>query len=116
MCYCMRMSDKSVENLLNERSALLAEIGSLSHMLHGSWIQRYSVCSRKDCKCHSGERHGPRHYLVVNEDGRQRQKYVPNAQVDAAQAGIADYHRLGEIVDRITRINLALMKEGAYVD
>jgi len=110
------MSNKTVENLLDERAALLAEIGSLSHMLHGSWIQRYSLCSRKDCKCRSGERHGPRHYLVVNEDGRQRQKYVPNSQVEAAQAGIAEHRRLGEIVDRITRINLALMREGAYAD
>ena len=110
------MSNKTVENLLDERAALLAEIGSLSHMLHGSWIQRYSLCSRKDCKCRSGERHGPRHYLVVNEGGRQRQKYVPNSQVEAAQAGIAEHRRLGEIVDRITRINLALMREGAYAD
>jgi len=108
------MSNKTVEKLLAERSALLAELATLSHILHGSWVQRYSVCSRKDCKCRHGERHGPRHYLVVNEEGRQRQKYVPNAQVSAAQAGLAEHSRLDGIADRITRINLALMKEGAY--
>jgi len=110
------MSNKTVEKLLAERSALLAELATLSHMLHGSWVQRYSVCSRKDCKCRHGDRHGPRHYLVVNEEGRQRQKYVPNAQVSAAQAGLEEHSRLDVIADRITRINLALMKEGAYED
>jgi len=110
------MSNKTVEKLSDERAALLIELGTLSHLLHGSWVQRYSLCSRKDCKCHRGERHGPRHYLVVNKDGRQRQKYVPNSQVAAAQAGLTEYCRLNEIVDQITQINLALMKEGVYED
>lgn len=39
---------------------------------------------------------------------------MPNAQAAAAQAGLAEHCRLDEIADRITRINLALMKEGAY--
>lgn len=110
------MSIKIVKKLLNERALLLAELGKLPHMLHGSWVERFSVCSRVGCRCHSGDRHGPRHYLVVREKGRQRQKYIPNAQVDAAQAGLAEYRRVREIVDRITHINLALMKEDAYED
>ena len=110
------MSNKTVRNFLKERALLLAELGKLPHMLHGSWVERFSVCSRADCRCHSGERHGPRHYLVVREKGRQRQKYIPNAQVAAAQTGLAEYHRAREIVDRITHINLALMKENAYED
>ena len=108
------MSNKTIKELLDERGRLLAELGSLSHMLHGSWVERFSVCSRPGCRCHSGDRHGPRHYLVVREEGRQRQKYVPNSQVAAAQTGLAEYRRVREIVDRITQINLALMKAEAY--
>ncbi len=110
------MSNKTLKKLLDERVRLLAELGSLPRMLHGSWVERFSVCSRVGCRCHSGHRHGPRHYLVVREGGRQRQKYVPNSQVDAAQAGLAEYRRVREIVDRITQINLTLMKEDAYED
>ncbi len=112
--YCM--SNKTLKKLLNERARLLGEMGTLSRMLHGSWVERFSVCSRPGCRCHSGDRHGPRHYLVVREDGRQRQKYIPNSQVPAAQAGLAEYRRVLEIIDRITHINLKLMKEGAYED
>lgn len=108
------MSNVNLKKLLDERTRLLAELAGLPRMLHGSWVERFSVCSRAGCRCHQGERHGPRHYLVVREGGRQRQKYIPNAQVAEAQAGLADYHRAREIVDRITQINLILMKEGAY--
>jgi len=114
--YISGMSNKTPKKLLDERTRLLAELGSLSHMLHGSWVERFSVCSRPGCRCHSGDRHGPRHYLVVHEGGQQRQKYVPNSQVDAAQAGLVEYRRVREIVDRITHINMALMKENAYED
>ena len=110
------MSTQSVKKLLKQRALLLAELSRLPHLLHGSWVERFSVCSRADCRCRRGERHGPRHYLAVRENGRQRQKYVPNSQVAAAQAGRGEYQRLREIVDEITRINLALMKENAYED
>ena len=114
MRYTSDMSNKTLKKLLDERARLLAELSSLSHMLHGSWVERFSVCSRPGCRCHSGDRHGPRHYLVVREGGRQ--KYVSNSQVDAAQAGVSEYRRAREILDRITHINLTLMKEGAYED
>lgn len=105
------MQSETVKKLLAERSRLVAELGTLSHVLHGSWVERYSLCSRANCRCHDGERHGPRRYLVVNEDGRQRQKYVPNSCVEQALEGLAQYRRLQDIVDRLTQVNLTLMKE-----
>ena len=108
------MSTSNIKKLLKERVNLLIELAKLTQMLHGSWVERYSICSRSNCKCHQGERHGPRRYLVVNVNGRQRQKYVPNAQVDAVKNGIDQYRRLQEIVDRITGINVTLIKERAY--
>ena len=105
------MSSPSPKHLTLERTRLLAELSTLSRLLHGSWVERYSVCARADCDCHQGARHGPRHYLVVNEAGHQKQKYVRHAQVKAAVQGLAQYRRLQEIVERITQINLALMKE-----
>ena len=112
--YYRAMSNKTIEKLLNERTELLAELGTLSRMLHGSWVERFSVCSRPNCKCHKGHKHGPRRYLVIREDGKQRQKYIPNAQVPAAQAGLSEYSKAREIIDRITYINLTLMKKDAY--
>lgn len=108
------MSSASSKNILRERAGLLKEMASLSMLLHGSWLERYSQCSRPGCKCHTGKRHGPRHYVVINDGGLQRQRYIPNSLVDKAQAGLAQYKRLREIVERITRINLLLMKVDNY--
>lgn len=105
------MSNKTAKELQKERAGLLAELATLSRLLHGSWVERYSVCSRADCKCRKGQRHGPRHYLVINEAGRQRQKYIANSQVDVAMDGLAQHRRLREIVDRITQLNLSLLAE-----
>lgn len=106
------MTNKKIKKLISERTELLNKMANLSQMLHGSWVERYSVCSRPNCKCHTGQRHGPRHYLVINVNGRQRQKYIPNSKVELARAGIAEYKKLKHIVDRITQLNLLIMKEG----
>ena len=108
------MSKLNVKIIINERLQLLEELKSLTQILHGSWVERYSICSRKNCKCHKGQRHGPRHYLVINKNGCQRQKYIPNSLVDSTQKGVQQYQRLKDIVDRITCINLELIKEKKY--
>jgi len=109
------MSSTNVQQLLSRRVQLLQELQTLPRILHGSWVERFSVCARPGCACHSGQRHGPRYYLVINEDSRQRQKYIPNEQVAAAREGVAQHQRFQQIVEEITRINLALIKERAYV-
>lgn len=105
------MSTEQLRILLAERERLMLEAASLSRLMHGSFVERHSVCSQPGCKCRRGERHGPRRYLVVNEDGRQRQKYVPNECVDAVLEGLAQDRRLREIVARLTLLNLAIVKE-----
>ena len=108
------MSTNNINQLIAQRKALLNELSTLSHMIHGSSFKRFSTCSRKNCDCHTGKRHGPRYYLVIHEEGRQRQKYLPAAQVPYVVDGIEQYHRLQEIVEEITQINLVLIKEKTY--
>jgi len=107
------MQTNSIHTLITKRSQLLSEMSELTLLLHGSWMERYSTCVRKDCSCRNGKRHGPHYCIVVNEDGHQRQKYVPQSMVDTAKAGLAQYKRLQELVRQITAINLAIMKESA---
>jgi len=110
------MSNKTVKQRLTQRDVLIAEIASMPHLLHGSLVERFSGCSRPNCRCKEGHLHGPRTYLSVYHDGRQCQKYIRNSQVSAAKEGIDAYRRLREVVNEITRINVELMKEDAYED
>lgn len=111
-----KLSHAKILALQKERKRLLAEIATLSALFHGSFLERFSTCSRASCACHQGEQHGPRFYLVITQDKKQRQIYIPQAQIDTVRAGIEQHHRLLEIVDRITAINIELMQGRAFDD
>ena len=52
-------------SLRRKRAALLRELAGLSGLLHGSYLERFTTCSRPRCACHQGRRHGPRAYMIV---------------------------------------------------
>jgi len=98
--------------LRRERERLAAQLSGFSRVLHGSYLERFSTCSRPSCVCHAGRRHGPRAYVVVRAGKTQRQHYIAQGQIEAVRKAIARYHRLMALVDRISTINLQLMRGG----
>lgn len=104
------MQHQNQKKWIAQRDKLITELQQLSQLIHGTWVERYTTCSRPQCSCHQGKRHGPRAYVIINEKGKQRQKYVPNNQKTAVQNGIKQYKRLLDIADRISQINLLLMR------
>jgi hypothetical protein len=106
------LSDSEARRLLRRRRQLLDELARLEQVIRGSAFERYSVCSRPQCRCHRGQKHGPRHYVAVTEAKRQRQHYIPKKQIEAVQEGVRQYHRFLTVLDTITAINLTLMKAG----
>jgi hypothetical protein len=111
MHYIRGMSNEKTQ-LLQEKKRLLNELGRLGRVLHGTWLERYTTCSIPSCRCHTGKKHGPRYYVVINRNGKQLPKYIPKSLAEEARLGIMEYQRLIEIADRLTEINLALMRSG----
>jgi len=105
-----KRSSKGFAALRREREKLLREMSEFQWLVRGTYLERFSTCSRPNCACHRGRRHGPRSYVVVTREKRQRQIYIPKKRVEALRRGIAQYRRLLEIVDRITSIDLELMR------
>jgi len=103
------MSSEDIKKLVEERSALLSELSALPHIVHGTVVERYTVCSRPNCKCRRGQRHGPILCVVVNENGKQRQKYIPKEMRELARLYVDEYQRALEIMDLISAINLQLL-------
>jgi hypothetical protein len=95
-----------------ERRALLRELAGLEGLIRGTYLTRYATCARPGCACHRGHRHGPIVCVAVSAGGRQRQHYVRQGQAAAAREGVRQYHRLLAVADRITAINLQLLREG----
>lgn len=116
MLLVMELTKVQGHRLVRERKRLLDEVAELPLALRASIFERFSTCSRAECACHQGKRHGPRTYLAVTKDNRQRQHYVPKDQCEAARKGVRQYHRLQEIINRVTDINLQLMKGGMFND
>ena len=110
------MSNEKIQKLLERRKQLAEELVNHTGVLHGTWVERFTVCSRPNCACHRGEKHGPRYHLAVMEDGKQRQHYIRLAQKEQALKGLEHDRVIEDILQEITRINLELMKEDAYGD
>lgn len=106
------LSAREEKALRAERRKLLEEMKGLSLIIHGSYFERYSTCSRPNCGCHKGERHGPRAYVAARTEGAARQRYIRKDQAETVREGIGQYHRLMEIADRISEINLTLARAG----
>jgi len=107
-------TNPSDRRLIRQRQKLLGELAQLSLLLRASYLERFSTCVRPQCECHRGKKHGPRAYLAVYRDKRQRQVYVPQSEQDAVRRGLRQYQRLEEIVQAITEINLQLMRAGGF--
>jgi len=110
------LSKNQIRSLSRERKALLKELSSSTLLIRGTFFSRYSTCSRPSCACHRGKRHGPRTYVAVTSRKAQRQHYVPLSQLKSVRTGVEQYRRLLRIIDRLTVINLTLMKGGSLND
>lgn len=82
----------------------------MTDILWGNVLERYTTCSRPHCRCHQGERHGPRYYLVTTENGRQKQRYIAVRHAQLVKKGAKQRERLEAILREITAINLELME------
>lgn len=100
------------QNLLNKRKVLLKRLEQLSLLIHGSYLERFSTCVRKNCACHQGNKHGPRSYVVRYDRKRQRQVYVPQSQRQAIRRGVRQHEKLLDAVNEITAVNIQLMRMG----
>jgi len=104
--------ESNSKKLIDRRARLLGRLAGLQLAVHGSYVERLSTCAREHCACHRGKKHGPRAYVVIYREGRQRQVYVPKDQVRAVQRALGQDVQAQELIRQITDINLALMRAG----
>ena len=97
--------------LVERRQRLLRELASLTLLTHGSFLERFSTCARKHCVCHQGDKHGPRAYVIVSREKKQRQVYVPKDQLKFVRKGLRQHEHARKLLRQITDINLKLMRE-----
>ncbi|MFA4904817.1 MAG: DUF6788 family protein [Desulfobaccales bacterium] len=73
-----------VLDLAKDRSDLEARLLMHEQFTKGSLVYLRTRCGKPNCRCRKSKRHrhGPRLYLSVSRDGRQRMVYVPKALME----------------------------------
>jgi len=81
----------------------LTQLLSRRGFLRGSLLVRRMKCGKANCRCARGEGHESL-FLVISENGRTRQLYVPKDWVSRVRLWVEDYHRARELMEEISRI------------
>lgn len=88
-----------INGLIEERDALLLELGQLKELVAGSFFARDMKGATRFC-------------LSRVQGGRQRQTYVAARHADAVKRGVQQHIRAQEILSELGQINLALIRKG----
>lgn len=110
----MSMSTLKIEELLEKRQRLMNEMAATPVIFRGTWVERYMTCTRPNCKCHRGEKHGPRVHLSVAQGGKQKMYYIRQDDQRLVKQGIENNERIQALLHEITAINLELLREGYH--
>jgi len=83
----------------SQRAQLVAQRG----LVRGSLLLRRRVCGKASCRCSRGELHQSL-YLVITEQGRTRQLYVPKDGEPRVRRWVEEYHRARQLMEEVSRI------------
>jgi hypothetical protein len=104
-------SSKPSTALRKRRHALLRKLPPLDAILRGSLIERYKRCGKPGGKCAEGPGHGPKYYLSVSFPGERAQMdYVPQDNVDATRALVANFREVRTTLEEVCAINRELLR------
>jgi len=99
----MSAAERQIRSAVNR---LLSQQG----VLHGTLIVRHRVCGSPSCRCAKGHLHEGL-YLVVTEDGKGRQMYVPKQWEAPVRQWIEQYARARELLDELSRFHWDKVRE-----
>lgn len=100
---------RQLAHLRERRSALVEELRRTPNLMRGIVYERQRKCGRRSCACATG---GPRHpglQVNVTLGGKTRTRYVRQGERVQVEAWVAAYHRLWQVVEALTAVNLALL-------
>ena len=105
--------DALIEERKTERKVLVKELSTLGGMIRGSLLHTKRKCGRKDCRCSTaGELHEVCILSTSVTGRRNRMTYVKPTEENRFRAAAQSYSRAWEIIERLTELNIADIKEG----
>lgn len=106
------MGKTKSEVLKKKRQILMEKLLAQEGMIRGSLVKTQKKCGRKGCRCESGELH-PHTYLSFSGKGGNTIVYVKQEEEAAFQRGVRAYTKARSLLERISRVNIEIIKEDA---
>jgi len=110
---------KSTLALRQRKDFLLSQLKINPDLLRASFVERFSVCGKKQCRCHQGgDKHGPFYYLTQCLAAGKIAKFLLKSptQQQQAQRGVAHYRQLQEQLEELSQINTELLRREDPLD
>jgi hypothetical protein len=103
------MNNQTPEILIKQRTQLIQEVVSLQEFIRGTLVKTQKKCGRKSCKCEKGLLH-PHIYISTSRKRQNQVLYIRPNEVRKAEHRIKNYRKLTETLDKISQVNIALLK------
>lgn len=104
---------KSTLSLRQRKDWLLSQLKIQPDLLRASFVERFSVCGKKNCRCHhGGDKHGPFYYLTQCLAVGKVAKFLlkTSAQQQRARSGVTHYRQIQEQLEELSQINAELLR------
>jgi hypothetical protein len=83
----------------------LSKLAFEAGFLRGSLSVRKRVCGKPTCKCTRGDKHVSL-YLVLSDEGKNRQVFIPTAQESQVRSWVENHKRARKLLEEVARICL----------
>jgi uncharacterized protein DUF6788 len=94
--------------MTSSQASILEELMRLAPLCSGSLHEQYLTCGKPNCACHDKDDpqlHGPYIIWARRIGGKQvNRTFRAGPEVEKIKEGIANYHRMQELVGRLVRI------------
>jgi hypothetical protein len=98
----------STADLLARRREFVTSLGDLEQVLLGSLVEQVRRCGKEDCRCATGEPHGPYAYLTPRR-GRRGMRYVPAGLVPIVRTYLGHGQHIEAVLTEVSAINVELL-------
>ncbi len=100
----------TARQLRARRRRLASGLSDMEALLRGTLVSQGRRCGKENCRCATGDLHGPYTYLSVPRSaGRPRMVYVSADLVDLVSGQVAATARIEVMLAEISAINAELL-------
>jgi hypothetical protein len=88
----------------------LTQIVSGQGAIRGTVLERQRACGNPRCKCATGQKHRAV-YLMLREDGKLRQLYIPAAYEEQVREWVANQQEIKELLKQLGELYWQKVKQ-----